>query len=265
MELKGHSDSVLEVKFFNKNNNSNNSSLDENLLISCGADKKIKLWDLRTNKSINSEKSKTGCKNLKISPNGSEFAFSSKDDDIINFFDMRKFQLIKSTEFKDKINDFEYEKTNQYFFVVSSKGNLMIYENTKTDYNPSTVIEVSQNNSLNSIKIEEYNSIFATGGEDGIILIWDMEELTSYKLIKKSDMPIRKLAFSHDSKLISATYEGPNIDIFDRENCENVFTVYTENQIYSHCWNPNGYILAFSGLDKSKTTNEEGGINIISV
>lgn len=259
---------MLEVKFFNKNNNlnsSNNSSLDENLLISCGADKKIKLWDLRTNKCINSEKSKTGCKNLKISPNGNEFAFSSKDDDIINFFDMRKFQLIKSTEFKDKINDFDYEKNNQYFFVVSSKGNLMIYENSKTDYNPSSVIEVSQNNSLNTIKIDENNSFFVTGGEDSVILIWDMEEICSYKQIKKSDTPIRKIEFSYDSNLISATYEGPNIDVFDRENGENVFSVYTENQIYSHCWNPSGYIFAFSGLDKNRNTNEEGGINLISV
>lgn len=255
--MKGHSDSVLEVKFFNNS--------EENLLISCGSDKKIKLWDLRINKSLHSEKAKTGCKNLKISPNGTEFAFSSKDDDIISFFDIRKFSLLKSTEFKDKICDFEFEKTNEYFLVASSKGNLMVYEYAKMDYNPTNVIEVSANSALNAIKIDESNNTFATGGEDALILLWDLEELMCYRKIKKSDMPVRKLAFSHDAKLISATYEAPNLDIFDVATGENVFSVYTENQLYSHCWNPKGHIMAFSGIDKSRNSQDEGGINIISV
>jgi len=217
------------------------------------------------NKSINSEKSKSGCKNIKISPNGNEFAFCSKDDDIITFFDIRKFAQIKSTEFKDKINDFEYEKSNTYFFVTSSKGNLMVYETNRMDHNPINVIEVSNNCPLNAIKIDELNHTFATGGENALILLWDLEELMCYKQIKKSDMPIRKIAFSHDAKLISATYEAPNLDVFDTITGENVFSVYTENQLYSHCWNPKAYIMAFSGMDKSKTSQDEGGINLINI
>jgi len=235
------------------------------LLISCGSDKKIKLWDIRVGKSINSEKAKTGCKNLKISPNGTEFAFSSKDDDIITFFDIRKFSLLKSTEFKDKISEFEYEKSNEYFIVASSKGNLMVYEHARMDYNPIQVIEVSCNCALNTIKIDELNNTFATGGEDASILLWDLDELMCYKQIKKSDVPVRKLAFSHDAKLISATYEAPNLDIFDTATGECVFSVYTENQLYSHCWNPKSHIMAFSGIDKSRNSQDEGGINLISV
>lgn len=215
-------------------------------------------------KCINSEKSKTGCKNLRISPDGMQFAYSNKDDDIITFFDMRNFSQLKSIQFKDKINDFEYEKTNNYFLVASSKGTLMLYETAKMDSNPMAAIDVS-NNSLSAVKIDNYNNIFATGGEDALILLWNLEEMMCYKQIKKSDVPIRKLAFNHDSKLISAIYEGPNLDIFDLNTEECVYSVYTENQLYSQVWNPKSNTFAFSGVDKLRNSQEEGGIYIISI
>ena len=61
------------------------------------------MWDTRLGKSIYSEKSKSGCKNLSITPDGSLFAFSNKDDDLITFFDMRKFSQLKTLQFKDKM------------------------------------------------------------------------------------------------------------------------------------------------------------------
>ena len=246
----------MDVKFFNDS--------DENLIVSCGGDKKVKLWDTRISKCINSEKFKTGCKNLKINPEGTEFVFSSKDDDIITFFDIRKFSQIKSIGFKDKINEFEYDKTNSYFLIATSKGNLMVYDINKIENDPLCVIEVS-NSSLNTVKIDNLNKTFCTGGDDALITLWNLEELMSYEIIKKSDSEVKKLGFSHDSKFISAIYEGQNLDIFDISTKTCVHSIYSDNQFYSLCWNPKNYILAFSGIDKIKSGQEEGGINILSV
>ena len=69
----------------------------------------IKLWDLRISKSIKSEKTKGGCKNITWNSNSSIFAFSIKDDEIITFYDTNKFTTIKQIEFKNKINELAFK------------------------------------------------------------------------------------------------------------------------------------------------------------
>jgi THO complex subunit 3 len=139
----------------------------------------------------------------------------------------------------------------------------MVYDINQIENDPISVIEVS-NSSLNSVKIDNLNKTFCTGGDDGLITLWNLEDLMSYKIIKKSDLEVKKIGFSHDSKLISAIYEGQNLDIFDISTKTCVYSIYSENQFYSICWNPVNYTLAFSGIDKLKTGQEEGGINILT-
>lgn len=140
----------------------------------------------------------------------------------------------------------------------------MVYDINKIENDPLSVIEVS-NSSLNTVKIDRMNKTFCTGGDDAIITLWNLEDLMSYKIIKKNDTEVKKVGFSHDSKLISAIYEGQNLDIFDIETKTCVYSIYSENQFYSLCWNPKSYNLAFSGIDKLKSGQEEGGINILTV
>src|SRR4051794_2783014 len=109
-EMKGHSDSVTHVKY---------SNYEDQLLLSCGSDRNIKLWDVRIGQCVKSEKTKTGAKNITWNYNTNMFAYSNKDDDTIYFYDSRKFQLVKSLEFKNKINEFEFDKENKYLILAS--------------------------------------------------------------------------------------------------------------------------------------------------
>ena len=95
--MKGHNDSINQLKF---------STNDENILLSCSADRVVKLWDLRVSKSIKSEKTKGGCKNLAWNHDSTTVGFSNKDDEIITFFDMNKFSMTNQIELKNKINEF---------------------------------------------------------------------------------------------------------------------------------------------------------------
>lgn len=222
------------------------------------------MWDTRLGKSIYSEKSKSGCKNLSITQDGSLFAFSNKDDDFITFFDMRKFSQLKTLQFKDKINEFEFDKTNGYCLVTTSKGSLLVYDTDNLDIEPIINIDVNKS-SLNTIAIDSSNNTFATGGDNSLILLWDIQEMMCYRQIKKTDIPIRKISFSHDGKLIASIYDGANLDIFDVNTTENVYSVYCDNQYYSLAWNPKSYVLAFCGVDKNKSNSDEGSINILSI
>ena len=72
-----------------------------------------------------------------------------------------------------------------------------------------------------------------------------------------------KISYSFDSKLIAAIYEGNNLDIFDTQTSECVYSIFTENQQYSLVWNPNKYILAYCGDDKNRNNVDEGNIHLL--
>lgn len=253
IEYKGHSDSILNLKF---------SNVDENLLASCSADKTLKLWDLRTGKNLKSEKTKGGCKNLQFNPDSSILAFSNKDDDIISFFDIRKFALIKTIEFNTKISEFEFDKSNSCMIVSMNTGCLKILDPRSLDFELIAELEAHYH-SVTCLNINKDNTKFATGGSDAIICLWDLEEFISYKIFKKAENPIKKVMFSHDSKLISAFYDGNNIDIFDTYSGDCVHSIFTENQQFAMVWNPANYILAYCGEDKNRS--DEANIRLISL
>ena len=253
--MKGHTDSVNNLKF---------SPIDENILISCSSDKTIRLWDLRVSKNIKSEKTKGGCKNLSWKADSSIFGFSNKDDDLISFYDIKNFSCYKQLEFKNKINEFEFDRSNHALFVTTIAGLVQVFNAATLDVNPIYNIE-AHFPPVNTINIDPSNSLFVTGGADALICVWDMYELLCKKVIKKGEIPIKSLAFSYDSKIIASIYEGPNIDFFDINTAECVHSIITENQKFSISWNPINNTLVYCGDDKNRNNADEGNIHILSL
>jgi THO complex subunit 3 len=91
-----------------------------------------------------------------------------------------------------------------------------------------------------------------------------MDELMSYRAIKKGEVPIRKVSFSHDAKFLGAIYEGTNLDIYDVNSGECMHSIFTDSQQYCLAWNPKNYVLAYCGDDKNRNNVDEGNIHIIS-
>jgi THO complex subunit 3 len=256
-ELKGHQDYVTHLKF---------NPFDENVLISCSSDKTIRLWDIRiSNKSVKSEKTRGGCKNITWNHDfGNQmFAFSNKDDEVLNFYDYRKFSIIKQIEFKNKIKEYEFDKSNSILIITTQQGSICCIDAITLDDNPLAVIPAHYS-TINTISISPSNKIFALGSDDALISLFDMYELMSFKVLKKCELPIKKIEFSHDNKLLSAIYEGGNsLDIFDSESSECIYSLFSETQLYSICWHPSSVILAFSADDKNRNSNEEGNVQLL--
>lgn len=232
--------------------------------MSCSSEKVLKLWDIRVSNSIRSEKTKGGCKNITFNHDSSILAFANKDDDLITFYDTNKFTAIKQIEMKNKINEFEFDKGNNYLLVTSISGSIQVFDSKTLD--PAPLLNIDAHfPPVNTINIDKTNTIFATGAADALICIWDMSEMICSNVIKKGELPIRKVFFSNDSKVIASIYDGPNIDFFDIKTSECVHTVTNESQIFDIAWNPNEYIIAYCSDDKNRNNIDEANIHLITI
>ena len=118
---------------------------------------------------------------------------------------------------------------------------------------------------INCINISKSNKNFITGGIDSIIVMYDMKELMSCKIFKRSEQCIKKCQFSYDEKFIASIYDGTNVDFFSVELGCPVFTIYSENTEYCIKWNNKNNILAYSGDDKNNHGSEEGNVHLIRI
>ena len=262
LEIKGNNDSIT-----NLSSNPESSFI----FLSTSADKYIKLWDIRMNllnnnnsniKSFHSEKTKYGIKHIIFNNSGTQFAYSSRDGNSLFIYDLLNFKQIKQIDFKTQINEFEFNKTDTKLFITDDDGHINILNTS--NYDEINMIE-GHFFQINCINISKSNKNFITGGYDSLIVMYDMNELMSLKVFKRSEQSIKKCQFSQDEKFIASIYEGTNVDFFSVELGCPIFTIYTDNSEYCIKWNNKNNILAYCGDDKNNHEGEDGNVHLIDI
>ena len=258
-----HDDTVNNIA--SRNNN-------ENQFLSSSIDKHIKFWDIRTNITNMSNKlnickpsfdkiENEEFKHLKFNNSGSQFAFINKDGNYLFLYDLGKFEIIQKINFKTPIYNFVFDRSDKKIFATNDDGN--VYLINLDNINNKQSIQGSLF-PLYSIDIDKDNKNFITGGNDGILLTYDIDELMSYKTYKKSEQCIKQILYNYDDKFISCIYDGKNIDFFSTELDEHIFTIYINNLIYFMNWNKKRNVFAYVCEEKKeeyKNKNKDDGRN----
>jgi len=265
LTINSHSETVNNIASRNSN---------ENQFISSSNDKHIKFWDIRSNITNMNNKlnickasfdkiEREEIRHLKFNNSGKEFAYINKDGTILYLYDLGKFQEIKQFSFKESIYDFSFDQKDKKILATSEDG--YVYIINLEDINKRQSIQGSLF-PLYSIDVSKDNKNFITGGNDGILVTYDMEELMGSKAYKKSDQSIKQVMYNYDDKLISCIYDGKNIDFFSTELDEHIYTLYTNNLIHFIKWNKKRNILSYVSDDKKgeewKNKNKDEGRNI---
>ena len=251
-------------------NNIASRNNNENQFLSSSIDKHIKFWDIRTNISNNNNKiniakpsfdklEKEEIKHLKFNNSGSQFGFINKDGNNLILYDLGKFEIIQQIMFKTPIYDFVFDRGDKKIYATSDEGN--VYLINLDNVNNRQTIQGSLF-PLYSIDIDKENKNFITGGNDGILLTYDIEELMSYKTYKKSEQCIKQILYNYDDKFISCIYDGKNIDFFSTELDEYIHTIYINNLIYFMNWNKKRNVFAYvceEKKDEWKNKNKDEG------
>ena len=262
LSINSHNDTINNLA--SRNNN-------ENQFLSSSIDKHIKFWDIRTNiKNINNKLNickssfdkieKEEIRHLKFNNSGNQFSFINKEGNILYLYDLGKFEEIQKFNIKQPIYDFVFDKSDRKILTTNEDGNVYII-NLENINNRQTI--QGSLFPLYSIDIDKENKNFITGGNDGSLITYDMDELMSYKVYKKSEQSIKQIMYNYDDKFIACIYDGKNIDFFSTELDADIFTLYTNNYINFIKWNKKRNILAYVSDDKKgeewKNKNKDEG------
>lgn len=260
LTINSHDETVNNIA--SRNNNVNQ-------FLSSSNDKHIKFWDIRTNISNNNKFNickasfdkieKEEIKHLKFNNSGTQFAFMNKDGNFIYLYDLGKFQEIQQINFKPFINDFTFDKNDKKILAASEDGNVYLINLENINNRQAILGSLFQ---LDTIDINKENKNFITGGNDGILVTYDMDELMSSKAYKQSEQSIKQIMYSSDDRFISCIYDGKNVDFFSTELDTNVYTIYTNNLIHFMNWNKKRNVFVYvcddkKGEDWKNKTKEE--------
>ena len=261
--------SIIPIKTINSHNETVNNistrNFHENQFISSSIDKNIKLWDIRSNvlNPSNNIKIKDEIKHLKFNNNGNQFGFINKEGNTLFLYDLGKFEEIQKINFKSLIYDFIFNKNDDKIFITNEDGNIILINNKINNNNKITI--TGSLFPLYTIDIDKKDKYFITGGNDGLLINYSIEELMGCKIYKKSEQSIRQIIYNYDVNFISSIYEGKNIDFFSTELDDHIYTIFTNNNQHFIKWNKKRNILGYVSDDKknedSKNKKNDEKIN----
>ncbi|XP_071946995.1 THO complex subunit 3-like [Antedon mediterranea] len=236
---RGHTDSVDQLCWHPSN---------PEQFVTASADKTIRIWDVRSSKSVAAVNTKGENINICWSPDGHTIAVGNKED-LVTFVDARTHKPKAEEQFKYEVNEISWNNTNDLFFLTNGHGNINIL--SYPELKPLTMLRAHPANCI-CIEFDPTGKYFATGSADALVSLWDVAELVCIRTFSRLDWPVRTISFSHNGKLLASASEDLLIDIAEVETGEKVAEVSIEAPSFTIAWHPSRYLLAFACEDKDK-------------
>ncbi|CAM9694201.1 unnamed protein product [Chrysoparadoxa australica] len=246
--LTGHTDYVESVKWH---------PLKNDVLCTAG-NKCVKAWDARSGKPSHSIELAGHPLHLAWNPDGKCVAVSTKENNV-SFYDTRQWKKIKGVKFSYDIHHFDWAlNAETLFFGVENGtgGQLEIMTYRKAGLTKEVQLQV-HTAPCTALAVDPLCRYVATGGEEALVVIWDLEEFTSKSTIDFHKSWIRSLCFSSAGEyLATASKEGSVIhSMASGEAAHRIDAPLNEV-----AWHPAQLVLAgASNLDPIEPSNSWGG------
>jgi WD40 repeat protein len=278
--LEGHNNSVFSVAF----------SPNGKTLVSASSDKTIRLWDVASRRPKGGPLTGSSEKVYAVAfnPNGKTLA-SGADFGTTILWDTTDQPLLAQPISWDLVSRVALTPDGKTWAWGDFKGNIVVAsigENAATfkthqdlvtslAFNPDGTIlaSASQDGSihLRSRNGDTWNSpprwlsktnkpvrsiafsrdnVLASGGDDGVITLWDVVAGTQLGTLVKQDGAVYSVAFSPDGKTLASGSKGGTITLWDVAKREQLATLEGHNDdVFTVAFSPDGKILASGGKD----------------
>lgn len=246
--MKGHTAGVEQVAW---------SPKDADILASVSADRTVRLWDTKSPNAIHTWSLSVEVINIAWHPSGRILAVGTRSDHLIVFSTETKEKMAERA-FSMEINEMIWSPQGDFLTLTTGLGTLEVVAFPSLE---STSSLTGHTSNCYCIDLEpSHRRLFAVGGADAVVSIWDATEMACIRTICRLDWPIRALNFSHDGRLLASASEGNFIDISFVASGESVCRVPVTAPVNCVAWNPQKYILAFAGEDVDGRTGRSNGV-----
>ena len=163
---------------------------------------------------------------------------------------------------KWELNELAWDKSGTFLFIPNTAGSVYALDGSNPEV--ENLIEIRAHFGTTFwIAISNNNDYFATGSADSNLFLWDMYEFAWLRSMKKKDSIINQISFSYDDKYIAAAWwdevqKKYNVDIFDVDSGEMLYSASTKGIIRSVAWHPKTNILAYG-----EEENKQGIISLL--
>jgi len=221
------------------------------------ADRLVKIFDTRTDRSQTTIETKGDNINLAWSPDGSILAVGNKDD-LITFIDVKSSKIIREEQFRYEVNEISWDRSGQLFAVTTGHGSVVFFDAPgiqKEKDKPLDELHCLTAHTGNCICIEfdPSGKYFAVGAADASASIWDVNQLVCLTVLTRIEWAVNGLSFGCQSQLIALATEDPYIEIAKVDSGERVHALKTDTRTLAVAWHPKNSVLAYLQDDDSSS------------
>ena len=217
-ELRGHGESIDQLCWDPSN---------PELLATASGDRTVRLWDARAGKQLQSISTSGENINIAWSPCGRYIAVGNRENSL-SFIDTRamagseaKARVVKRKKFQYEVNEFAWTSNGSYLFISMTTspdhGSVEVMKFSDAaggiDMAESVASITAHLSNIFCLKFDPTGRLFATGGADAMVCLWDTEELACVRGIDRLENPVRALSFSGCGRFLASAAEDPFIDI----------------------------------------------------
>lgn len=234
IELRGHSDSVNQVVWH---------PTESATLASVSNDNTFRIWDSRSTKRSNSVKTQGANINSAWSPDGLTLAVGDIEKSL-TFYDARTWQVVNKFSSKFSLNEMAWDKSGSVLVVTTSQYTCLVINHVTLEV--LTTLE-AHTDSVNCIAFSPLGEVFATGGTDATVILWNTEELAPIAAYSRLEWPLRQLSFSFDGQFLATASEDFYVEVLEQDSFESSRRLTCDKPQHSVAWHPSAHILAFAG------------------
>ena len=268
--LKAHKKPVEQVAF---------SPVDPNIMVSAGEDSQLYFWDTRKSKPFQVIETDGNNINVAWSPDGSHIAIGNKDDEVMIVSNKYR-SVLSSLKYNHEVNQLRWDKTGKWLFMAAYQSRCggcvdvmkCEYQASNNDLKAVSLHRrlIGHTSKCYSIDIDPRGKYLASGSDDAMVCIWDLDDYTCRKTISRLEWPVQTLSFSFDGSLLACGSEDSFVEVADVETGEQIWRQAKKGLTDAVAWHPQQPILAHAseayaaGGRGEAPGSDRGAIHVVS-
>ncbi len=224
-------------------------SPDGKILAGASSEKIIELWDLQTDKKIQTLKGHTGrVYDVQFSPDGKRLVSASDDRKVI-IWDAATGKILNTLEgHQERVYTAIFSPDGKAIASSSADRTIRLW-NAETGKPINTILEKSW---VYDVSFTPDGKVLASGSKDGAIRLWNVETGKVVKTFVENGSAVRSLVYGNDGKAIASAMEDNTVRLWDGKTgqIKDVLTGHT-GEVHTIAFSNDGQLLASGSADKT--------------